>query len=297
MKILVTGASGQLGQDVVFQLNADGHTAIGTDINDTVLPMDITNIDSVRRVLYTVKPDAVIHCAAWTAVDSAEDEEFKNIVYDVNCKGTENIAIVCKELDIKLLYTSTDYVFSGEGNAPWHADCKNFCPINIYGDSKLKGELAVSRNLTKFFIVRIQWVYGANGKNFIKTMINIGKKFESIKVVNDQIGSPTYTRDLAKLFSEMIVTDKYGYYHARNEGSFISWYDLTCKLFEILNYSTNIIPVTTEQYGLSKAKRPKNSRLDTSKLAVSGFNPLPDWENALERYLKELTDINSSYNE
>ncbi len=292
MKVLVTGASGQLGQDVLFQLSADGHTAIGTDINDPVLPMDITNIDNVRSVLCAVKPDAVIHCAAWTAVDNAENEEFRSIVYEVNYKGTENIAIVCKELDIKLLYTSTDYVFSGEGNTPWEADCDDFCPINIYGDSKLKGELAVSQNLTKYFIVRIQWVYGAGGKNFIKTMINIGKKFESLRVVNDQIGSPTYTKDLAKLFSEMIVTDKYGYYHARNEGNFISWYDLTRKIFTILNYSTEVIPVTTEEYGLSKAKRPKNSRLDTSKLTASGFSLLPDWEDALERYIKELTENN-----
>ncbi|MBQ7999940.1 MAG: dTDP-4-dehydrorhamnose reductase [Ruminococcus sp.] len=292
MKVLVTGASGQLGQDVILQLREDGHTAIGTDINDEFLPMDITDIDKVHNTLHSINPDAVIHCAAWTAVDSAEDLENQKKVFDINHKGTENIATVCKELDIKLLYTSTDYVFNGEGTTPWDADCDNYAPVNIYGKSKLHGELAVSSTLTKFFIVRIQWVYGAGGKNFIKTMLNVGKRYECVKVVNDQIGSPTYTKDLARLFSEMIVTDKYGYYHARNEGNFVSWYDLTCKLYKLLDYSTKIVPVTTEEYGLSNARRPKNSRLDTSKLAQYGFTPLPDWEDAVERYIKELENRN-----
>ncbi len=292
MKILVTGASGQLGHDVIIELRAQGHTPIGTDIAGSDIPMDITDEKSVRQVILDVNPDAVIHCAAWTAVDAAEEEENLGTVYNINHLGTKNIALACKELNIKMLYVSTDYVFDGCGDTPWKSDMEDFNPINIYGDSKLKGEEEVRSILSKYFIVRIQWVYGIAGKNFIKTMLSVGKKYPEVRVVNDQIGSTTYTKDLARLFAQMIVSDKYGCYHARNEGDYISWYDLTCKLFSKVGYTTKVTPVTTVEYGLSKAKRPYNSRLDTSALSVAGFSPLPHWEDALDRYLKELADNN-----
>ncbi len=284
MKVLVTGVRGQLGFDVVNELEKRGHTAIGVDIDE----MDITDAISVEKVINNAKPDAVIHCAAWTAVDAAEDEENIPKVRNVNAKGTENIAKVCKALDIKMVYISTDYVFDGQGTEPWEPDCKAYKPLNVYGQTKLEGELAVSSNLDKFFIVRIAWVFGVNGNNFIKTMLKLSDKYDTLRVVNDQIGTPTYTFDLARLLVDMVETEKYGYYHATNEGGYISWYDFACEIFKQAGKNMNVIPVTTEEYGLSKAARPFNSRLDKSKLVENGFEPLPTWQNALERYLKEI---------
>lgn len=284
MKVLVTGVKGQLGFDVVNELEKRGHTAIGVDIDE----MDITDAISVEKVINNAKPDAVIHCAAWTAVDAAEDEENIPKVRNVNAKGTENIAKVCKAIDIKMVYISTDYVFDGQGTEPWEPDCKAYKPLNVYGQTKLEGELAVSSNLDKFFIVRIAWVFGVNGNNFIKTMLKLSDKYDTLRVVNDQIGTPTYTFDLARLLVDMVETEKYGYYHATNEGGYISWYDFACEIFKQAGKNMNVIPVTTEEYGLSKAARPFNSRLDKSKLVENGFEPLPTWQNALERYLKEI---------
>lgn len=284
MKVLVTGVKGQLGFDVVNELKKRGHTAIGVDIEE----MDITDKASVEKVINEVKPNVVIHCAAWTAVDSAEEEENISKVRNVNAKGTENIAKVCKALDIKMVYISTDYVFDGQGTEPWKPDCKDYKPLNVYGQTKLEGELAVSTNLDKFFIVRIAWVFGVNGNNFIKTMLKLSDKYDTLRVVNDQIGTPTYTYDLARLLVDMVETDKYGYYHATNEGGYISWYDFACEIFKQAGKDVNVIPVTTEEYGLSKAARPFNSRLDKSKLVENGFEPLPTWQNALERYLKKI---------
>lgn len=284
MKVLVTGVKGQLGFDVVNELKKRGHTAIGVDIEE----MDITDKVSVEKVINEVKPDGVIHCAAWTAVDVAEEEENISKVRNVNAKGTENIAKVCKALDIKMVYISTDYVFDGQGTEPWKPDCKNYKPLNVYGQTKLDGELAVSNNLDKFFIIRIAWVFGINGNNFIKTMLKLSDKYDTLRVVNDQIGTPTYTYDLARLLVDMVETDKYGYYHATNEGGYISWYDFACEIFKQAGKDVNVIPVTTEEYGLSKAARPFNSRLDKSKLVENGFEPLPTWQNALERYLKKI---------
>lgn len=292
MKILVTGASGQLGYDVVNELNKRGHNTIGTDIALSeklpIVTLDITDEDAVSKTVAEIKPDAVIHCAAWTAVDAAEDEENKQKVFAINENGTTNLAKACRDIDCKMLYISTDYVFNGQGNTPWQADCKEYAPLNVYGESKLKGELAVSETLDKYFIVRIAWVFGKNGNNFIKTMLNIGKKYDALRVVNDQIGTPTYTFDLARLLADMVETDKYGYYHATNEGGYVSWYDFACEIFRQAGYNTKVTPVTTAEYGLSKAARPFNSRLDKSKLAANGFEPLPDWEDALARYLKEI---------
>lgn len=302
MKVFVTGVCGQLGHDVVNELTARGHEAIGSDITEKYAGMDdgsavttvqyeqldITNGETVKGVLTKVKPDAVVHCAAWTAVDAAEDEENKLRVYAINADGTKNIADVCKELDCKMIYISTDYVFDGEGTEPWQPDCKDYAPLCVYGDSKLKGELAVSKTLDKYFIVRIAWVFGRNGNNFIKTMLKVGKKYDTVRVVNDQIGTPTYTFDLAKLLADMCESDKYGYYHATNEGGYISWYDFTKEIYKQAGYTTNVVPVTTEEYGLSKAKRPHNSRLDKSKLAENGFALLPTWLDALSRYLREI---------
>lgn len=283
MKVLVTGVKGQLGYDVVNELTKRGHTAIGVDIDE----MDITDKHSVQMVIDNNKPDAVIHCAAWTAVDLAEDEDKIALVRAVNTEGTRNIAEVCKKLNCKMMYISTDYVFNGQGTEPWEPDCKDYEPLNVYGQTKLGGELAVSNLLEKYFIVRIAWVFGVNGNNFIKTMLNVGKKYDELTVVNDQIGTPTYTYDLARLLVDMIETEKYGYYHATNEGGYISWYDFACEIFKQAGYNTKVKPVTTEEYGLSKAKRPFNSRLDKSKLIENGFKPLPTWQDALSRYLKE----------
>ena len=297
MKGLVTGVKGQLGFDVVNELKEKNIEAVGVDIEE----MDITDKASVDKVIKEVNPDAVIHCAAWTAVDAAEDEDKQEKVKLVNVNGTQNIADVCKELDIKMMYISTDYVFNGEGTEPWQPDCKDYAPQNVYGQTKLDGELAVANTLDKYFIVRIAWVFGINGKNFIKTMLKVGKNHDQLKVVSDQIGTPTYTFDLAKLLVSMIVTDKYGYYHATNEGGYISWWDFTKEIFKQATemgydrYSEKnitVTPVTTAEYGVSKAKRPFNSRLDKSKLVENGFTPLPTWQDAVSRYLKEL-DIES----
>ncbi len=302
MKIFVTGVAGQLGHDVMNELASRGYTGIGTDLAETYsgiqddtyvtkaeyMPLDITNADDVMKTIKNVKPDVVVHCAAWTAVDLAEDEDKQAKVKAINVDGTQNIANACKKVDAKMVYISTDYVFDGQGTEPWQPDCKDYKPLNVYGQTKLGGELAVSNTLDKYFIVRIAWVFGKNGNNFIKTMLNIGKKYDTLRVVNDQIGTPTYTYDLARLLVDMIETDKYGYYHATNEGGYISWYDFACEIFRQAGYTTKVVPVTTEEYGLSKAARPFNSRLDKSKLLENGFKPLPTWQDALARYLKEI---------
>ena len=292
MKVLVTGVAGQLGYDVMNELAKRGHNGIGTDIAEVsgmqFVKLDITDKEAVEKIISETKPDAVVHCAAWTAVDAAEDEENKEKVFAINVNGTENIARACKNNNCKMVYISTDYVFNGQGTEPWEPDCKDYAPLNVYGQSKLDGELAVTKALDEYFIVRIAWVFGTNGKNFIKTMLNVGKKYDTVHVVNDQIGTPTYTYDLARLLVDMIETDKYGYYHATNEGGYISWYDFTCEIFKQAGYTTKVIPVTTEEYGLSKASRPFNSRLDKRKLKENGFKPLPTWQDALSRYLKEI---------
>ncbi len=296
MKVFVTGVNGQLGYDVVKELHHRGHEVVGSDIAEECVSLpelnytslDITDADTVDSVLADVNPDAVIHCAAWTAVDLAEDEDKIEKVRAVNVGGTQNIANVCKNLDCKMIYISTDYVFNGQGTEPWQPDCKDYAPLSVYGQTKLEGELAVANTLKKYFIVRIAWVFGLNGKNFIKTMLNVGKKYDTVRVVNDQIGTPTYTFDLARLLVDMSETEKYGYYHATNEGGYISWYDFTCEIFKQAEYTTKVVPVTTEEYGLSKAARPFNSRLDKSKLVENGFEPLPTWQDAVSRYLKEI---------
>lgn len=288
MKVLVTGVKGQLGHDVVNELNKRGHEAIGVDIEE----MDITNSQSVNTVISSVNPQAVIHCAAWTAVDAAEEASNRETVHRVNVDGTQNIATVCKELGCKMMYISTDYVFNGQGIDPWKPDCKDYAPLSVYGQTKLEGELAVANTLEQFFIVRIAWVFGINGKNFIKTMLALSEKYDTLRVVNDQIGTPTYTFDLARLLVDMIETDKYGYYHATNEGGYISWADFASEIFRQANKTTTVIPVTTAEYGISKAARPFNSRLDKSKLVQNGFDPLPSWQDALSRYLKELENQN-----
>lgn len=292
MKVFVTGVGGQLGYDVVNELTKRGHVAVGSDLRCGDYELDITDSEAVSKVLLEVKPDAVVHCAAWTAVDAAEDEDKQAIVKKVNVDGTQNIANVCRQLDCKMLYISTDYVFNGLGETPWQADCKDYAPLSVYGKTKLGGELVVSNTLDKYFIVRIAWAFGKNGNNFIKTMLNVGKRFSELRVVNDQIGTPTYTYDLARLLVDMAETEKYGYYHATNEGGYISWYDFACEIFKQAGYDTKVKPVTTEEYGLSKAKRPFNSRLDKSKLVEAGFKPLPTWQDALTRYLKEMEDAN-----
>ena len=305
MKVFVTGVGGQLGHDVMNELNKRGYEGIGSDIAPNYsgiadgsavttmpyMPMDITDAAQVESTLAAAAPDVVIHCAAWTAVDLAEDEDKREKVFTINAKGTENIAKVCKKLDCKMVYISTDYVFDGQGTEPWKPDCKDYKPLNVYGQTKLEGELAVSGNLEKYFIVRIAWVFGLNGKNFIKTMLNVGKTHDTVRVVNDQIGTPTYTLDLSRLLVDMVETEKYGYYHATNEGGFISWYDFTKEIYRQAGLKTNVVPVTTAEYGLSKAARPFNSRLDKSKLQESGFTPLPTWQDALSRYLKEIGEI------
>lgn len=302
MKVLVTGVAGQLGYDVVNELADRGYEVVGSDLatkytginSEDILPkmtyisMDITDSTSVDNIISDVAPDAVIHCAAWTAVDLAEDEDKQETVHKVNAVGTQNIATICKKIDSKMLYISTDYVFNGQGTEPWQPDCKDYSPLNVYGKTKLDGELAVANTVDKFFVVRIAWVFGLNGKNFIKTMLNVGKKYDTVKVVCDQIGTPTYTLDLSRLLVDMVETDKYGYYHATNEGGYISWYDFTCEIFKQAGLTTKVLPVTTEEYGLSKAARPFNSRLDKSKLVEMGFKPLPTWQDALARYLKEI---------
>ncbi len=297
MKILVTGVGGQLGHDVMNELSKRGHEAIGTDILPELstphpyLSLDLTDEDAVNKAISDLKPDALIHCAAWTAVDAAEDEENRDKVYAVNVSATSYLAKACRSVGAKMLYTSTDYVFNGQGKTPWDPDCRDYAPLSVYGKTKLEGELAVSSTLDNYFIVRIAWVFGANGKNFIKTMLNVGKKYDTVRVVNDQIGTPTYTFDLSRLLVDMIESDKYGYYHATNEGGYISWYDFTREIYRQAGMSTNVLPVTTAEYGISKAARPFNSRLDKSKLVRAGFTPLPTWQDALARYLREIGEI------
>ena len=302
MKVLVTGVGGQLGHDVMNELAKRGYEGVGSDIAPAYsgvadgsavttmpyVPMDITNAAAVAETIKSVKPDVIVHCAAWTAVDLAEDEDKKAKVFAINAEGTENIARVAKEIDAKMVYISTDYVFDGQGTSPWKPDCKDYKPLNVYGESKLKGELAVSGTLEKYFIVRIAWVFGLNGKNFIKTMLKVGESHDTVRVVYDQIGTPTYTLDLSRLLVDMIETDKYGYYHATNEGGVISWYEFTKEIYKQAGLPTKVLPVTTAEYGLSKAARPFNSRLDKSKLVEAGFKPLPTWQDALARYLKEI---------
>lgn len=286
MKILVTGCRGQLGSDLILELEKRGHQVIGVDLAE----MDITVKSQVDNVILNEKPDAVIHCAAWTAVDLAEDEENIPKVFAINAKGTEYIANACAKIGAKIIYISTDYVFDGKGDKPFEPDSKEYAPLSVYGKSKLEGELAVSKLCDKFFIVRIAWVFGKFGKNFIKTMLNVGKNRDRVTVVCDQIGTPTYTPDLSVLLADMVVTDKYGYYHATNEGGYISWYEFTKEIYKQAGYSTQVIPVTTAEYGASKAQRPLNSRLDKSKLIQCGFKPLPDWKDALSRFLKEINE-------
>ena len=302
MRFFVTGVGGQLGHDVMNELLKRGHEGVGSDIQEcysgaadgsavTRAPyrtLDITDREAVHNVIAEIQPDVVVHCAAWTAVDLAEDEANIDKVRAINAGGTKNIADVCKELNCKMIYISTDYVFNGQGSNPWQPDCKDYAPLNVYGQTKLEGELAVSQILEKYFIVRIAWVFGVNGKNFIKTMLNVGKTHDTVRVVNDQIGTPTYTYDLARLLVDMSETDKYGYYHATNEGGYISWYDFTKEIYRQAGYQTKVLPVTTEEYGLSKAARPFNSRLAKGKLVEAGFVLLPTWQDALSRYLKEI---------
>lgn len=310
MKVLVTGVAGQLGHDVMNELHKRGHEGIGSDLAEIYsgiddgtpvttmpyMPMDIIDTEAVEARIIFTKPDAVIHCAAWTAVDAAEEAENQRRVRLINTKGTSNVAKVCSMLDIPMMYISTDYVFDGQGNEPWKPDCTDYKPVNVYGSTKLDGEFAVAEYMKKFFIVRIAWVFGKSGNNFIKTMLNAGKNHNVLRVVNDQIGTPTYTYDLARLLVDMIETDKYGYYHATNEGGYISWFDFTKEIFRQateMGYDygedrLTVTPVSTEEYGISKATRPFNSRLDKTKLTDAGFQPLPTWQDALNRYLKEL---------
>ena len=304
MKIFVTGVAGQLGHDVMNELAARGHEGIGSDLlpqyagiadgsavtRAPYVPLDITDGGAVARVLSEVRPDAVIHCAAWTAVDLAEDEDKRDKVRAINADGTRHIAQACKALGCKLMYISTDYVFDGQGETPWQPDCTDYAPLNVYGQTKLEGELAVRELVERFFIVRIAWVFGLSGKNFIKTMLRLGETHESLRVVCDQIGTPTYTLDLARLLVDMIETERYGVYHATNEGGYISWADFAQEIFRQAGMDTRVVPVTTAEYGLSKAARPFNSRLDKTKLVESGFAPLPDWRDALGRYLAALRE-------
>lgn len=317
MKAFVTGVNGQLGHDVMNELAKRGYEGVGSDLapeykgiadgsavtSAPYVSLDITDAEGVKKAITEVNPDVIVHCAAWTAVDLAEDDDKVEAVRKVNTDGTQNIANVAKELDVPMVYISTDYVFDGQGSTPWDPDFKGYKPMNVYGETKLGGELAVSETLDKYFIVRIAWVFGLNGKNFIKTMLNVGKTHDEVKVVSDQIGTPTYTLDLARLLVDMIETDKYGYYHATNaelpatesgfdengtKTGYISWYDFTKEIYRQAGYKTKVIPVTTEEYGLSKAVRPFNSRLDKNKLEENGFKPLPTWPDAVHRYLEAL---------
>lgn len=305
LKVFVTGVNGQLGYDVTVELIRRNHEVIASDITSDYkgnikakelnsieyISIDITDKDLVTKKLIDINPDVVIHCAAWTDVDGAEEADKIDIVRKINATGTENIAEVCKEIECKMVYISTDYVFNGQGSDPWLSDCNEYDPLNIYGKTKLEGEMAVRDLLQKYFIVRIAWVFGRNGNNFIRTMINVGKTHDIVKVVNDQIGTPTYTFDLARLLVDMIETEKYGCYNVTNEGGYISWYDFAVEIFKQAGITSKLIPITTAEYGFSKAKRPKNSRLDKEKLVRNGFVPLPDWKDALSRYLKEMEKI------
>lgn len=301
VRFLVTGVNGQLGHDVMNELDRRGYDGVGSGREKTYsgvqegssamrMPyvcLDITDRNTVDRVMCEVKPDVVIHCAAWTSVDQAEEEKNQALVWKVNVEGTTNIADACGKLDCKMVYLSTDYVFDGHGSKAWKPECTEFHPLNVYGRTKLEGERVVSQVLEKYFIVRTAWVFGLNGNNFIKTMIRAGKTHEVVKVVCDQIGTPTYCCDLARLLVDMCETENYGYYHATNEGGYISWYDFCIEIYRQYGLATRVLPVTTEEYGMCKAERPRNSRLDKQKLVEDGFRPLPDWKDALDRYLKE----------
>ena len=282
MKVLVTGANGQLGHDVVLELSRRGHEAVGVDVAE----MDITDADACARVIGACAPDTVIHCAAYTAVDAAEENV--EVCRRVNALGTENIAKICAKMNVKMMYISTDYVFSGMGETPWQADCTDFASLSVYGRTKLEGEMAVRQLLHQHFIVRIAWVFGKNGKNFVRTMLALSEKYDTLRVVCDQIGTPTYTPDLARLLVDMIETEKYGAYHATNEGGYISWHEFACEIFRLSGKKMTVLPVTTAEYGLSKAARPLNSRLNKAKLKECGLEPLPHWRDALSRYLKEI---------
>lgn len=302
MKICVTGVGGQLGHDVMNELARRGHEGLGSDLAPIysgvqdgsaacTMPyeqLDITDAKMVQEWLLRAQPDAVIHCAAWTAVDAAEASENREKVWAINADGTRHIAQVCEQLGCKLMYIGTDYVFGGQGTMPWQPDCENYAPLNVYGKTKLEGERAVRALVEKFFIVRIAWAFGLNGNNFINTMLRLGRSHTTLRVVNDQIGTPTYTLDLARLLVDMIETEKYGIYHATNEGGYISWYDFACEIFRQADLPVRVQPVTTAEYGQSAAVRPFNSRLDKTKLMASGFVPLPDWRDALGRYLREI---------
>lgn len=304
MKYFVTGVAGQLGHDVMNELNKRGYVGVGTDLapeyagiqDDSYVTtaeyvsLDITNNDEVQKIIEMVEPDVIVHCAAWTAVDAAEDEDKQAKVRAINVDGTQNIANAAKKIDAKMVYLSTDYVFDGQGIKPWKPDCKDYKPLNVYGQTKLDGELAVANTLDKYFIVRIAWVFGVNGANFIKTMLKLAENHDELTVVSDQIGTPTYTYDLARLLVDMTETDKYGYYHATNEGGYISWADFAKEIFKQSGKNVKVTPVTTAEYGVSKAARPFNSRLDKSKLVENGFDPLPTWQDALSRYLKIIND-------
>lgn len=304
MKYFVTGVAGQLGHDVMNELNKRGYVGVGTDLapeyagiqDDSYVTtaeyvsLDITNNDEVQKIIEMVDPDVIVHCAAWTAVDAAEDEDKQAKVRAINVDGTQNIANAAKKIDAKMVYLSTDYVFDGQGKKPWKPDCKDYKPLNVYGQTKLDGELAVANTLDKYFIVRIAWVFGVNGANFIKTMLKLAENHDELTVVSDQIGTPTYTYDLARLLVDMTETDKYGYYHATNEGGYISWADFAKGIFKQSGKNVKVTPVTTAEYGVSKAARPFNSRLDKSKLVENGFDPLPTWQDALSRYLKIIND-------
>lgn len=304
MKYFVTGVAGQLGHDVMNELNKRGYVGVGTDLapeyagiqDDSYVTtaeyvsLDITNNDEVQKIIEMVDPDVIVHCAAWTAVDAAEDEDKQAKVRAINVDGTQNIANAAKKIDAKMVYLSTDYVFDGQGMKPWKPDCKDYKPLNVYGQTKLDGELAVANTLDKYFIVRIAWVFGVNGANFIKTMLKLAENHDELTVVSDQIGTPTYTYDLARLLVDMTETDKYGYYHATNEGGYISWADFAKEIFKQSGKDVKVTPVTTAEYGVSKAARPFNSRLDKSKLVENGFDPLPTWQDALSRYLKIIND-------
>lgn len=293
MRVIVTGSEGQLGSDVCKELVKRGHIVIGTDIiqkdKSNYLQLDITKREEVIDNIVKINPDLIIHCAAWTRVDDAEDNA--EIVDLINHLGTRYIAEAARAVNASMIYISTDYVFNGEGTRPWQPDDKNYDPINVYGKSKLDGEIEVSSILNKYFIIRIAWVFGLNGKNFIKTMVDVGKKHSSVRVVNDQIGTPTYTKDLARLLADMSETQEYGYYHVTNEGEYVSWFDYCKEIYRQVGLNVQVIPVLTEEYGLSKAMRPKNSRLDRSRLVQEGFIPLPDWKDAVNRYLKEIGEV------
>lgn len=294
MKVLVTGVTGQLGHDVVGELLKRGDEVIGSDVLPQVSlqivyeQLDITDAVAVNEVISRHHPDVVIHCAAWTAVDDAEDENNRERVHRINADGTKYIAAAAKTVDAKMVYISTDYVFDGTGETPWQPDCTAYAPLNVYGQSKLEGEQAVVQTLQKYFIVRIAWVFGQNGRNFVRTMLQLAKNHPQLRVVDDQIGTPTYTYDLARLLVDMIDTEKYGYYHVTNEGGYISWYDFAVEIFKQAGLDVTVLPVSTAEYGLSRAKRPMNSRLDRSKLQEAGFEPLPDWRDALSRYLQQM---------